>query len=216
MITILQVTWGKCALESGSMNWQKLLCFRVSIDSGIRLKLRAASCREAGGCFSHSGSLARIRVNQTMKARGKPLLSLCLLTFHQPKQITWTSPKLMGRKYHTSHHENMVRVWMSIIDEWRIDIRNSTYHVTHSQKCYWYFLLMAETFIRIIFSYEIIQKQEERSPILFFASNPTPHLHVLWLLISEGCFTCPLLIQSLVGRIHWLDWSALKIFTPWG
>ena len=150
---------GKYALESGSMNWQKLLCFRLSIDSGTRLKLKAANCREAGGCFSHSGSLARTRANQTMKASGKPLLSLCLLTFHQPKQITWTSPKLMGRKYHTSHHENMVRVWMSIIDEWRIDIGNSTYHVTHSQKCYWYFLLMAETFISIIFSYEIIQKQ---------------------------------------------------------
>lgn len=31
MVTILQVTWGNCALESGSMNWQKLFCFRVSI-----------------------------------------------------------------------------------------------------------------------------------------------------------------------------------------
>lgn len=150
MITVLQVTWGNCALESGSMNWQKLLCFRVSIKlrpifyvlilvPGLKEK-QLIVC--GGGCFSHSGSLERTRANQTVKACGEPLLSSCLLTFHRPKPITWTSLKLMGREYYSSHHENTVRVWMSIIDKWRIDISNSTYHVTHSQKCYWYFLLM--------------------------------------------------------------------------
>lgn len=147
MIIVLQVNSGSGALDCGSINWQKGLCFRVwikpqSILYTLILVPGWKGKRLPGGWFSHGGSLERTRKPT------KPWKHM-LLTSHWPKNVTWTSPKARGREDHLSYHEDMARMWMSMTKEWSIGISNSTYNVTYNQRwCYLDFLFRISRWLK--------------------------------------------------------------------